>query len=235
MKKKNVLLLGLVVLAGVGIFAGFNDNYYQEENEQMRAEIVAIKENADEVTREFVDKLENKVERDEAEFWQVSSDDGSINYIHLTATDQANDIFIDGQIRTDGNTNIFLSKGDDRTWIDTSKNIYHADKRSDHNLPLISTTNELSFGELGVVRELDPDDTVEKTEYGYKVDTTDDLNIGYSLYDHNANLYETYLDNSQGKVTSKLVEVDQDVLALYDKYIKLTENLTYTDDISDLK
>lgn len=234
MKKKNVLLVGLALAIGVGVFTGFDNNYYQEENDNMRAEIVSIKENADDVTREFIEKLENKERRDEAEFWQRTSDDGSIDYTQLTAYDQANDIYISGRIADDG-VNIFLSKGDDRTWIDTSKNIYHADKRSDHNIPNISTTNELSFGEESIIRALDNSRFVEKTDFGYKVTISDDLNYGYDLYDNNANLYETYLENSEGHITSKLVDIDQDVLGLYDKYIDLTDSLTYTDDIADVK
>lgn len=234
MKKKNILLVGLALAIGVGVFTGFDNNYYQEENDNMRAEIVSIKENSDEVTREFIEKLENKERRDEAEFWHTYSEDGSIDYTQLTAFDQANDIFIDGQIADDG-VNIFLSKGDDRTWVDTRKNIYHADKRSDHNIPNIITTNDLSFGEESIIRALENGRFVEKTDFGYKVTISDDLNYGYDLYDNNANLYETYLENSEGHITSKLVDINQDVVELYNKYIGLTESLTYTDDIADVK
>ena len=76
---------------------------------------------------------------------------------------------------------------------------------------------------------------MEKTDFGYKVTISDDLNYGYSLYDENGDLFQTYLDNSQGKVTSKLLETDEDVLDVYERYMSLTSEMTYTDNIADIK
>ena len=234
MKKRNILFASIVVIAGLGIFTGFNNNYYQEANEESRAELVSIKENADDITREFIEKLEQKQRSNGVEYWEEKSDDGSIDYISISGYDQANEIDIDGRIK-DNRGDIYLSRGDDRTWIDLTNNIYHQDKRSDHDIPAITTTNELSFGEESVLYALSNGRIVEKTDFGYKVTISDDLNYGYSLYDENANLFETYLDNSQGKVTSKLVEIDDDVLGIYEKYISMTNEMTYTDNIADIK
>lgn len=234
MKKRNILFASIVVIAGLGIFTGFNNNYYQEANEESRAELVSIKENADDITREFIEKLEQKQRSNGVEYWETKSEDGSIDYISISGYDQANEIDIDGRIK-DNRGDIYLSRGDDRTWIDLTNNIYHQDKRSDYDIPAITTTNELSFGEESVLYALSNGRIVEKTDFGYKVTISDDLNYGYSLYDENANLFETYLDNSQGKVTSKLVEIDDDVLGIYEKYISMTKEMTYTDNLADIK
>ena len=234
MKKRNILFASIVVVAGLGIFSGFNNNYYQEANEESRAELVSIKENADDITREFIEKLEQKQRSNGVEYWETKSEDGSIDYISISGYDQANEIDIDGRIK-DNRGDIYLSRGDDRTWIDLTNNIYHQDKRSDHDIPAITTTNELSFGEESVLYALSNGRIVEKTDFGYKVTISDELNYGYSLYDENANLFETYLDNSQGKVTSKLVEIDDDVLGIYERYISMTKEMTYTDNLADIK
>lgn len=234
MKKRNILFASIVVLAGLGIFTGFNNNYYQEENDERRAEFIAIKENSDEITKDFIEKLENKQRENVVEYWETKSEDGSIDYISISGYDQENEIDIDGRIKNDY-VDIFLSKVDDRTWIDTKTNLYHSDNRSDYDIPSISTTNELSFGEESVLRALDNYNRVEKTDFGYKVIISDDLNYGYYLYDENGDLFETYLDNSQGKVTSKLVGKDEDVLGIYEKYISMTNEMTYTDNIADIK
>lgn len=234
MKKRNILFASIVVVAGLGIFTGFNNNYYQEENDERRAEFIAIKENSDEITKDFIEKLENKQRENVVEYWETKSEDGSIDYISISGYDQENEIDIDGRIK-DNRGDIYLSRGDDRTWIDLTKNIYHQDKRSDYDIPTISTSNELSFGEESVLRALDNYNKVEKTDFGYKVTISDDLNYGYCLYDENGDLFETYLDNSQGKVTSKLVGKDEDVLGIYEKYISMTNEMTYTDNIADIK
>lgn len=234
MKKRNILFASIVVAAGLGIFTGFNNNYYQQENDERRAEFIAIKENSDEITKDFIEKLENKQRESVVEYWETKSEDGSIDYISISGYDQENEIDIDGRIKNDC-VDIFLSKGDDRTWIDTKTNLYHSDNRSDYDIPSISTTNELSFGEESVLRALDNYNKVEKTGFGYKVTISDDLNYGYYLYNENGDLFETYLDNSQGKVTSKLVGKDKDVLGIYEKYISMTNEMTYTDNIADIK
>lgn len=234
MKKRNILFASMAVILGLGIFSGFDNNYYQEENDERRAELISIKDNADDVTREFIEKLESKERSNGIEYWETKSEDGSIDYISISGYDQENEIDIAGRIKNDC-VDIFLSKGDDRTWIDTQTNLYHSDNRSDYDIPTISTSNELSFGEVSVLRALDNYNKVEKTDFGYKVTISDDLNYGYSLYDENGDLFETYLDNSQGKVTSKLVGKDKDVLGIYEKYISMTNEMTYTDNIADIK
>lgn len=234
MKKRNILFASIVVVAGLGIFTGFNNNYYQEENDERRAEVIAIKENSDEITKDFIEKLENKQRENVVEYWETKSEDGSIDYISISGYDQENDIDIDGRLKNNY-LNVFISKGDDRTWIDTQTILYHSDNRSDYDIPTISTSNELSFGEESVLRALDNYNKVEKTDFGYKVIISDDLNNGYYLYDENGDLFETYLDNSQGKVTSKLVGKDEDVLGIYEKYISMTNEMTYTDNIADIK
>lgn len=234
MKKRNILFASMAVILGLGIFSGFDNNYYQKENDERRAELTSIKENADDLTREFIEKLESKERSNGIEYWETKSEDGSIDYISISGCDQENDIDIDGRLKNNY-LNVFISKGDDRTWIDTQTNLYHSDNRSDYDIPTISTTNELSFGEESVLRALDNYNKVEKTDFGYKVTISDDLNYGYSLYDENGDLFETYLDNSQGKVTSKLLETDEDVLDVYERYMSLTSEMTYTDNIADIK
>lgn len=234
MKKRNILFASMAVILGLGIFSGFDNNYYQEENDERRAELISIKESADDVTREFIEKLESKEMANGIEYWETKSEDGVIDYISISGYDQENDIDIDGRLKNNY-LNVFISKGDDRTWIDTQTNLYHSDNRSDYDIPTISTTNELSFGEESVLRALDNYNKVEKTDFGYKVIISDDLNYGYYLYDENGDLFETYLDNSQGKVTSKLVGKDEDVLGIYEKYISMTNEMTYTDNIADIK
>ena len=234
MKKRNILFATLAAAVGIGVFTGFNNNYYQEANEESRAELTSIKENADEVTREFIEKLEAQERPSRVEYWQVRSEDGAVDYIRVSGYDQENSIDISGRLR-DNIVDLYLSKGDDRTWIDTERNLYHQDKRSDHNISRIVTTNELSFGEESALSALGNGRIVEKTDFGYKVIISDELNYGYSLYDENANLFETYLDNSQGKVTSKLVGTDEDVVGIYDKYLAMTANMSYTDNIADIK
>lgn len=234
MKKRNILFASMAVILGLGIFSGFDNNYYQEENDERRAELISIKDNADDVTREFIEKLESKERSNGIEYWETKSEDGSIDYISISGCDQENDIDIDGRLKNNY-LNVFISKGDDRTWIDTQTNLYHSDNRSDYDIPTISTTNELSFGEESVLRALDNYNKVEKTDFGYKVTISDDLNYGYSLYDENGDLFETYLDNSQGKVTSKLLETDEDVLDVYERYMSLTSEMTYTDNIAYIK
>ena len=234
MKKRNILFASMAVILGLGIFSGFDNNYYQKENDERRAELISIKENADDVTREFIEKLESKERSNGIEYWETKSEDGSVDYISISGCDQENDIDIDGRLKNNY-LNVFISKGDDRTWIDTQTNLYHSDNRSDYDIPTISTTNELSFGEESVLRALDNYNKVEKTDFGYKVTISDDLNYGYSLYDENGDLFQTYLDNSQGKVTSKLLETDEDVLDVYERYMSLTSEMTYTDNIADIK
>lgn len=234
MKKRNILFASMAVILGLGIFSGFDNNYYQKENDERRAELISIKDNADDVTREFIEKLESKERSNGIEYWETKSEDGSIDYISISGCDQENDIDIDGRLKNNY-LNVFISKGDDRTWIDTQTNLYHSDNRSDYDIPTISTTNELSFGEESVLRALDNYNKVEKTDFGYKVTISDDLNYGYSLYDENGDLFQTYLDNSQGKVTSKLLETDEDVLDVYERYMSLTSEMTYTDNIADIK
>lgn len=234
MKKRNVLFAGLTLALGLVVFTGYNNNYYQEANEESRAELASIKENADDVTREFIEKLEAKERTNGIEYWETKSEDGSIDYISVRGYDHENEIDIDGRIK-DNCGSIYLSKGDERTWIDLTNNTYHQDKRSDHDIPTITTTNELSFGEESVLYALSNGRTVEKTDFGYKITISDELNYGYSLYDENANLFETYLDNSQGKVTSKLIGTDEDVLDFYEKYLSMTNDMTYTDNIADIK
>ena len=234
MKKRNILFASMAVILGLGIFSGFDNNYYQKENDERRAELTSIKENADDLTREFIEKLESKERSNGIEYWETKSEDGSVDYISISGCDQENDIDIDGRLKNNY-LNVFISKGDDRTWIDTQTNLYHSDNRSDYDIPTISTTNELSFGEESVLRALDNYNKVEKTDFGYKVTISDDLNYGYSLYDENGDLFETYLDNSQGKVTSKLLETDEDVLDVYERYMSLTSEMTYTDNIADIK
>lgn len=234
MKKRNILFASMAVILGLGIFSGFDNNYYQKENDERRAELTSIKENADDLTREFIEKLESKERSNGIEYWETKSEDGSVDYISISGCDQENDIDIDGRLKNNY-LNVFISKGDDRTWIDTQTNLYHSDNRSDYDIPTISTTNELSFGEESVLRALDNYNKVEKTDFGYKVTISDDLNYGYSLYDENGDLFQTYLDNSQGKVTSKLLETDEDVLDVYERYMSLTSEMTYTDNIADIK
>lgn len=234
MKKRNILFASMAVILGLGIFSGFDNNYYQKENDERRAELISIKDNADDVTREFIEKLESKERSNGIEYWETKSEDGSIDYISISGCDQENDIDIDGRLKNNY-LNVFISKGDDRTWIDTQTNLYHSDNRSDYDIPTISTTNELSYGEESVLRAIDNYNKVEKTDFGYKVTISDDLNYGYSLYDENGDLFETYLDNSQGKVTSKLLETDEDVLDVYERYMSLTSEMTYTDNIADIK
>ncbi|WP_282929829.1 hypothetical protein [Anaerococcus sp. Marseille-Q7828] len=234
MKKRNILFASMAVILGLGIFSGFDNNYYQKENDERRTELTSIKENADDLTREFIEKLESKERSNGIEYWETKSEDGSVDYISISGCDQENDIDIDGRLKNNY-LNVFISKGDDRTWIDTQTNLYHSDNRSDYDIPTISTTNELSFGEESVLRALDNYNKVEKTDFGYKVTISDDLNYGYSLYDENGDLFQTYLDNSQGKVTSKLLETDEDVLDVYERYMSLTSEMTYTDNIADIK
>ena len=83
MKKRNILFASMAVILGLGIFSGFDNNYYQEENDERRAELISIKDNADDVTREFIEKLESKKRSNGIEYWETKSEDGSIDYLSL--------------------------------------------------------------------------------------------------------------------------------------------------------
>lgn len=235
MKKFKVILLAGLVVGISAVFYGFNKNYDQEYNEEVIEKISDIRENGNEDTKEFIDLLLSHDYQAEVKYYHIISDDGSIDYTHIQGSDQEKGIDIDG--RYDQNSGvIYISKGDDMYWLDLGKNIYHKDKRSNHDISKSTTTNELTFGQREVYIALgESNRKVEKIDNAYKATIDDDLNFGYDIYDENGYLVESYLDNSEGGFYTRLEKTTTDVEGVYNYYLSMINDMTYTDDIADIK
>lgn len=235
MKKFKVILLAGLVVGISAVFYGFNKNYDQEYNEEVIEKISDIRENGDDVTKEFIDLLLSHEDQAEVKYYRITSDDGSIDYTHIQGSDQDKGIDIDGSFNQNKGM-IYISKGDDMYWLDLGKNIYHKDKRSNHDINESTTTNELTFGQREVYIALGESyRKVEKIDNGYKLVIDDDLNFGYDIYDENGYLVESYLDNSEGGFYTRLEKSTTDVEGVYNYYLSMINDMTYTDDIADIK
>lgn len=235
MKKFKVILLAGLVVGISAVFYGFNKNYDQEYNEEVIKKISDIRENGDDVTKEFIDLLLSHEDQAEIKYYHIFSDDGSIDYMHIQGRDLDKGIDIDG--RYDQNSGvIYISKNDDRYWLDLGKNIYHKDKRSDNDIDNSIAANELTFGQREVYMALGESyRKVEKIDKGYKLVIDDDLNFGYDIYDENGYLLESYLENSEGNIYTIFEKSTDDIEGVFNYYLSMIENMTYTDDIADIK
>lgn len=76
---------------------------------------------------------------------------------------------------------------------------------------------------------------MEKTDYGFKKTIKDDLNYGYYLYDANGDLFETYLENTEGNISTKLIDKSNDIEATYNQFYSLMENMQEVEDVAEVK
>lgn len=235
MKKFNFFIETAIVLLGVSTLVGFNNNYYENENATEKEKVYELMNNSDAVKREFVEKLLKKEYRSEVNYYKLKSDDGSINYTEISGDDLDKEIMIDGQLKENGGF-IFISDGDNRYWLNFNKNNYYTDKISDHKIAKITTSNPLTYGEKEVIKVFgDLPRTVERTDGGYKTILSDELNDGYEIYDKNGNFILSYLDNSQGKVTTTWLKSTDDVEGVYNYYLSKISEMTQAKSIEEVK
>lgn len=231
--KKIKLLVGVgLIIAGLGVVTGFDKDYDRKENEISRAKIEDLKNSSDLVKSEFTEKLLNKQYQPRVNYYQVKSLDNSINYTHIKGFDKEKNITIDGRIWQNGG-NIFINKDDQLYWLDIGKNIYYAEKRTSSK---ITRDNDLTYGEKEVIRALgESNRKIEKIDAGYKSIIDDDLNYGYEIYNENGDFVSSYLENSQGNVTTTLIKSESDVEDIYNYYLAKIDSMTKVETIEEIK
>lgn len=238
---KTLLAIGAIALTG-GFLLSTNTNDKDDENEQKREEIKEIIENADETTREFIDALLNKEEKSEVCYWNVKSDDGKIDYTLIKAYDKDGKIVIDGSYK-DNRGYIFIKNGGQSYSLNLEKNIYIKNNVDNFNADQSTGQNSLSYKEKCIYDALaiekcfkgKREEVLEKTDYGFKKTIKDDLNYGYYLYDENGDLFETYLENTEGNITTKLIDKSNDIEGTYNQFYSLMENMQEVEDFAAVK
>lgn len=235
MKKINLIVVVGIIIAGLGLVTGFDKDYYSKENETSRAKIEDLKNSSDLVKSEFTEKLLNKKDQPRVNYYQVKSLDNSINYTQIQGFDTSKNITIDGKIWQNGG-NIFINKDNQLYWLDIGKNIYYGEKRTSNYSSSITRDNDLTYGEKEVIKALgESNRKIEKIDGGYKSIIDDDLNYGYEIYDENGDFISSYLENSQGNVTTTLIESKNDVEDIYNYYLAKIDSMTKVETIEDIK
>ena len=234
--KKVKLLVGVgLIIAGLGLVTGFDKDYHRKENEISRAKIEDLKNSSDLVKSEFTEKLLNKQYQPRVDYYQVKSLDNSINYTQIEGFDTSKNITIDGRIWQNGG-NIFINKDNQLYWLDIGKNIYYAEKRTSNYPSNIIRDNDLTYGEKEVIRALgESNRKIEKIDGGYKSIIDDDLNYGYEIYNENGDFVSSYLENSQGNVTTTLIKSESDVEDIYNYYLAKIDSMTKVETIEEIK
>ena len=234
--KKIKLLVGVgFIIAGLGLVTGFDKDYHRKENEISRAKIEDLKNSSDLVKSEFTEKLLNKQYQPRVNYYQVKSLDNSINYTQIEGFDKGKNITIDGRIWQNGG-NIFINKDDQLYWLDIGKNIYYGEKRTSNYPSNITRDNDLTYGEKEVIRALgESNRKIEKIDAGYKSIIDDDLNNGYEIYNENGDFISSYLENSQGNVTTTLIKSENDVEDIYNYYLTKIDSMTKVETIEEIK
>ena len=234
--KKIKLLVGVgLIIAGLGLVTGFDKDYHRKENEISRAKIEDLKNSSDLVKSEFTERLLNKQYQPRVNYYQVKSLDNSINYTQIEGFDTSKNITIDGRIWQNGG-NIFINKDNQLYWLDMGKNIYYAEKRTSNYPSNITKDNDLTYGEEEVIRALgESNRKIEKIDGGYKSIIDDDLNYGYEIYNENGDFVSSYLENSQGNVTTTLIKSESDVEDIYNYYLAKIDSMTKVETIEEIK